>query len=112
MPRHLTRAVLAGVVVLFAGCSSLSTGGEEAPAPVAWKFESVSWYNRYSTNSTIGPLVVGRTVLYGGTYAYQNTKASTLAALDPATGTARWRDRKSTRLNSSHIQKSRMPSSA
>jgi outer membrane protein assembly factor BamB len=30
-------------------------------------------------------------VLYGGTYGYQNTNASKLALLDPATGTARWR---------------------
>jgi outer membrane protein assembly factor BamB len=56
-----------------------------------WKFESVSWYNRYSMSSTIGPVVVGKTVLYGGTYAYQNTKASKLAAVDATTGTARWR---------------------
>ena len=34
-----------------------------------------------------------------------------LATLDPAIGYD-WTDRKSTRLNSSHIQKSRMPSSA
>jgi len=69
----------------------MSSGGDEPPAPVASKFETVSWYNRYSMNSTIGPLVVGRTVLYGGTYAYQNTKASKLAALDATTGMARWR---------------------
>jgi outer membrane protein assembly factor BamB len=67
----------------------LSSG--EPPAPVLWKFETVPWYNRYSMNSTIGPIVVGPTVLYGGTYAYQNTKASKLALVDSATGTARWR---------------------
>lgn len=30
-------------------------------------------------------------MLYGGTYGYQNTNASKLALLDPATGAARWR---------------------
>src|SRR3989442_7357065 len=96
MLRHRGRAAFAAaVLVVLCGCSSSSTGtsaaGDERPAPVAWKFETVSWYNRYSMNSTIGPLVVGRTVLYGGTYAYQNTKASRLAALDSTTGIARWR---------------------
>ena len=94
MPRRLARATLAAAFALLCGCSSTSSGtagGGEAPAPVVWKFESVSWYNRYSMNSTIGPTVVGKTVLYGGTYAYQNTKASKLAAVDATTGTARWR---------------------
>ncbi len=94
MPRRLARATLAVTFALLCGCSSTSSGtagGGEAPAPVVWKFESVSWYNRYSMNSTIGPTVVGKTVLYGGTYAYQNTKASKLAAVDATTGTARWR---------------------
>ena len=94
MPRRLARATLAVAFALLCGCSSTSSGtagGGEAPAPVVWKFESVSWYNRYSMNSTIGPTVVGKTVLYGGTYAYQNTKASKLAAVDATTGTARWR---------------------
>ena len=91
--RHRARA--AAVLVVLCGCSSSSTGtsaaGDEPPAPVAWKFETVSWYNRYSMNSTIGPIVVGRTVLYGGTCAYQNTKASKLDALDATTGMACWR---------------------
>lgn len=91
MTRFPTRAALAAVIALLSACSSASTGGGEPPAPVLWKFESVPWYNRYSMNSTIGPLAVGRTVLYGGTYAYQSTKASKLAALDGATGMARWR---------------------
>ena len=95
MLRHRGRAVFAAGLVLLCGCSSaptgMSAGGDEPPAPVAWKFETVSWYNRYSMNSTIGPLVVGQTVLYGGTYGYQNTTASKLAALDGTTGTARWR---------------------
>src|ERR1700687_4012113 len=95
MPRLHSRATLAAVLVLASGCVSGEMGtvlGSDAPpAPVLWKFETVSWYNRYSMNSTVGPLVVGKTVLYGGTYAYQNTNASKLALLDPATGTARWR---------------------
>ena len=88
---RLARTALIAIVALLTACSSASTGGDAPPAPVLWKFESVPWYNRFSLNSTVGPLVVGRTVLYGGTYAYQSTKVSKLAALDPATGTARWR---------------------
>lgn len=91
MSRRLARAVRVAVLALLCGCSSMSAGGDEPPAPVLWKFESVSWYNRYSINSTVGPLIVGKTVLYGGTYAYQNSKASRLALVDPATGLARWR---------------------
>ena len=95
MLRHRGRAALAAVLALTCGCASGEMGtvlGSDAPpAPVLWKFESVSWYNRYSMNSTVGPLVVGKAVLYGGTYGYQNTNASKLALLDPATGTARWR---------------------
>ena len=94
MLHHRGRAVLAAGLVLLCGCSPASTGmsagGDEPPAPVAWTFESVSWFNRYSMNSTVGPLVVGQTVLYGGTYGYQNTMASKLAALDGTTGMARW----------------------
>lgn len=95
MLRHRARAGLAAVLALAAGCASgemgTMMGSGDPPAPVLWKFESVSWYNRYSINSTVGPLVVGKTVLYGGTYAYQNTKASKLALLDSLTGAARWR---------------------
>ena len=95
MPRRLSRATLAAALVLASGCASGEMGtmlsSDAPPAPVLWKFETVSWYNRYSMNSTVGPLVIGKSVLYGGTYAYQNTKASKLALVDPATGTARWR---------------------
>jgi outer membrane protein assembly factor BamB len=95
MPRLYSRAILAAALVLATGCASGEMGtmlsSDAPPAPVLWKFETVSWYNRYSMNSTVGPLVIGKSVLYGGTYAYQNTKASKLALVDPATGTARWR---------------------
>lgn len=91
MLRHFARAALVTIAALLTACSSASTGGDAPPAPVLWKYESVPWYNRFSLNSTVGPLVVGRTVLYGGTYAYQNTKVSKLASLDPTTGMARWR---------------------
>ena len=91
----LRRRALAAVLALASGCASGEMGtmlsSDAPPAPVLWKFESVSWYNRYSLNSTIGPVVVGKTVLYGGTYGYQNTTASRLAAVDTTTGTARWR---------------------
>ena len=91
MRRRLARAALAAIACLLAACSSASTGGDPPPAPVLWKFESVPWYNRFSLNSTVGPLVVGRAVLYGGTYSYQSTKVSRLASLNPATGLPSWR---------------------
>ncbi len=82
--RYPTRAALAAAIALLAACSSASTGAGEQPAPVLWKFETVSWYKRYSLNSSVGPIIVGKTVLYGGTYGYQNTYASKLALVDPA----------------------------
>ncbi|HEX9420166.1 MAG TPA: PQQ-binding-like beta-propeller repeat protein [Methylomirabilota bacterium] len=95
MLRHFARAALAAVMVLGSGCASgymgTMMGSDDPPAPVLWKFEAVYWYNRYSMNSTVGPLIVGASVLYGGTYAYGDAKASKLALVDPATGTARWR---------------------
>ena len=98
MPRHRWRAVLSGVILLLAGCSALPAGGGEAPAPVLWTFADLAWYrwiNKVSMNSTVGPIIVGKTVLYGGTYGYviagQETKTSKLALVDAATGQARWR---------------------
>jgi len=98
MPEFLTRAALVVVGVLLAGCSSLSPGGDAPPAPSLWSFESLAWYrwmNKVSMNSTVGPISVGRTVLYGGTYGYsvagQETTTSRLALVDAATGRARWR---------------------
>ena len=96
MTRSLARAffrlaTLPLAVVLVAACSATSPVGDAPPPPVLWTYESVSWYNRYSLNSTVGPLVLGRTVIYGGTYSYQNTKASRLAALDPVSGRPTWR---------------------
>ena len=98
MLRHRARAVLAGTLVLLAACSSASTGAGEAPTPTLWTFEEFAWYrwiNKVSMNSTVGPVIVGKTVLYGGTYGYsvtgQETRTSRLALLDAATGQARWR---------------------
>lgn len=91
MARRLGRAAFVAIAGLVAACSSASTGGDAPPAPILWKFESVPWYNRFSLNSTVGPLVVGGTVLYGGTYSYQSTRVSKLAALNPATGLPTWR---------------------
>jgi outer membrane protein assembly factor BamB len=84
-------ALLFAAALLIAACSATSPVGDAPPPPVLWTYESVSWYNRYSLNSTVGPLVTGRTVIYGGTYSYQNTKASRLAALDPVSGRPTWR---------------------
>jgi len=87
----LRAAPLLALAVLFAGCSATSSVGGAPPPPVLWTFESVSWFNRFSLNSTVGPLVVDRVVLYGGTYSFQNTRTSRLAAVDVVSGRPTWR---------------------
>jgi len=82
-----TRTLLA---VLFALAAMSSAGGNEADR-LLWKFQSLSWYNRFSTNSTVGPVVLGPTAIFGGTYSYQNTTESKLAMVELASGQARWR---------------------
>lgn len=82
-----TRTLL---TALFALAAVSSAGGNE-PGRLLWKSQSVSWYNRFSTNSTVGPVVLGSTAIFGGTYAYQNTTESKLAMVDLASGQARWR---------------------
>ncbi len=82
-----TRTLLA---VLFALAAVSSAGGNE-PDRLLWKFQSLSWYNRFSTNSTVGPVVLGPTAIFGGTYSYQNTTESKLAMVELASGQARWR---------------------
>jgi len=98
MHRRPAHAILASALALLAACSSASTGGRAAPAPALWTFEEFSWYrwmDKVSMNSTVGPIIVGKTVLYGGTYGYSavghEMRTSRLALLDAATGTARWR---------------------
>lgn len=98
MRRHPARAVLACSLALLAACSTASTGGGGAPTPTLWTFEEFAWYrwmNKVSMNSTVGPIIVGASVLYGGSYSYsvmgQETRTSRLALLDTATGQARWR---------------------
>ena len=81
-----TRTLLA---VLFALAAMSSAGGNE-PDRLLWKFQSLSWYNRFSRNSTVGPVVLGPTAIFGGTYSYQNTTESKLAMVELASGQARW----------------------
>src|SRR3989442_8359955 len=81
------RIVLAVLLALIAASSAL---GDE-PERLLWKFQSVSWYNRFSMNSTVGPVILGPTAIFGGTYSYQNTTESKLAMVDLASGQARWR---------------------
>src|ERR1700675_4568954 len=98
MCRRPATAVLVGALALLAACSSASTGGGETPTPTLWTFEEFAWYrwiNKVSMNSTVGPIIVDKTVLYGGTHGYsvtgQETRTSRLSLLDAATGQARWR---------------------
>ena len=79
------------IAALLASCSATSSVGGAPPPPVLWTFESVSWFNRFSLNSTVGPVVVDRTVLYGGTYSFQNTRTSRLASVDAVSGRPIWR---------------------
>src|SRR2546428_2567114 len=81
------RILLPILVALIAASSARG----DAPERLLWKFQSLSWYNRFSTNSTVGPIVLGPTAIFGGTYSYQNTTESKLAMVDLASGQARWR---------------------
>jgi outer membrane protein assembly factor BamB len=81
------RTLLAVLVAL--GAVSVARGDE--PDRLLWKFQSVSWYNRFSINSTVGPVVLGPAAIFGGSYSYQNTTESKLAMIDLASGQARWR---------------------
>lgn len=91
MASFLARTILLAFAIVLSACSATSSVGNAPPPPVLWTFESVSWFNRFSLNSTVGPLVVDRIVLYGGTYSFQNTRTSRLAAVDAASGRPSWR---------------------
>src|SRR5437667_11694629 len=87
-PRMMRKLVLLAVLVASITASSVRA---EEPERLLWKFQSLSWYNRFSTNTTVGPVVLGPTAIFGGTYSYQNTTESKLAMVDLANGQARWR---------------------
>ena len=87
-PRMMRKLILLPILVALIAASSAL--GDE-PERLLWKFQSLSWYNRFSTNSTVGPIVLGPTAIFGGTYSYQNTTESKLAMVDLASGQARWR---------------------
>src|SRR2546430_12781749 len=87
-PRMMRKLSLLPILVALIAASSARG---DAPERLLWKFQSLSWYNRFSTNSTVGPIVLGPTAIFGGTYSYQNTTESKLAMVDLASGQARWR---------------------
>src|SRR5437870_7281065 len=87
-PRMMRKLILLPILVALIAASSAL--GDE-PERLLWKFQSLSWYNRFSTNSTVGPVVLGPTAIFGGTHSYQNTTESKLAMVDLASGQARWR---------------------
>jgi outer membrane protein assembly factor BamB len=79
------------LLVLFSALIAASSALGDEPDRLLWKFQSVSWYNRFSINSTVGPVVLGPTAIFGGSYSYQNTTESKLSMVDLASGEARWR---------------------
>src|SRR5438445_1145328 len=87
-PRMMRKLILPPILVALIAASSAL--GDE-PERLLWKFQNLSWYNRFSTNSTVGPVLLGPTAIFGGTYSYQNTTESKLAMVDLASGQARWR---------------------
>src|ERR1700758_3908370 len=78
------------LLVFFFALILASSALAQEPDRLLWKFQSVSWYNRFSTNSAVGPVLLGPTAIFGGTYGYQNTTESKLAMVDLAGGQARW----------------------
>ncbi len=83
----MTRALLASVLLLIA---VRPAEGQEIDR-LQWRYQSVAWYSRFSLNATLGPVVLGKTAIFGGVYTYQNAKSSSLAAIDLTTGRSRWR---------------------
>ena len=83
----MPRALLAAVLILIAVNPAL---GQEIDR-LQWRYQSVSWYSRFSLNATLGPVVAGPTAIFGGVYTYRNAKSSALSAVDLTTGRSRWR---------------------
>src|SRR6266496_2933549 len=77
----MTRALLASVLLLIA---ARPAAGQEIDR-LQWRYQSVTWYSRFSLNATLGPVVLGKTAIFGGVYTYQNAKSSSLSAIDLAT---------------------------
>ena len=98
-------ATMAIMTVTASGCGGGGSAPPDAKATAPGPALSTS-----TTAPSLGP-AAPQTTAIGAT-----TLASTIAPVDPAAERAVKQgveeDRKSTRLNSSHIQKSRMPSSA
>ena len=83
----MPRALLAAVLLLIA--VDPATG--QQIDRLQWRYQSVSWYSRFSLNATLGPVVAGQTAIFGGVYTYRNAKSSALSAIDLGTGRSRWR---------------------
>ncbi len=98
MHRLAAHAILAGALALLAACSSASTGGGETPTPTLWTFEEFAWngwINKVSMNSTVGPSIVGKAVLYGGTYgsSVAGQGSNRVYAFEAGTGAVLWSGR-------------------
>ena len=98
-----------GVTVLFGGYNIITGNNGET-----WEWNGTAWTQRMVSgpsprylHAMVYDAARGVTVLFGGNNSVSGYNGETWEW----NGTA-WTDRKSTRLNSSHIQKSRMPSSA
>ena len=83
----IPRAIVAAVLLLIA--VDPATG--QQIDRLQWRYQSVSWYSRFSLNATLGPVVAGQTAIFGGVYTYRNAKSSALSAIDLGTGRSRWR---------------------
>jgi outer membrane protein assembly factor BamB len=83
----MMRALLASALLL----AFASPGAGQETDRLQWKYQSVSWYSRFSLNATLGPVVLGKTAIFGGVYTYRNAKSSSLSAIDLTTGRSRWR---------------------
>ncbi len=112
--RAITSLILGSFLMLVFACMSLGSGGTDSAAAVYLRTLAVpSQYG--SIQLAVNAASDGDTVLVSdGTYYESNIdfygKDITLKSVNGAAATII--DRKSTRLNSSHIPLSRMPSSA
>ena len=110
MKKKKILAVIAAATMALSMVGCGSSGGGSSSSGVANKDKPLVWYNRQPSNSSTGELDktalnFNKDTYYVGFDANQGAELQGEMVLD-------YIDRKSTRLNSSHLARSRMPSSA